>query len=259
MKILAAAASTAIIAGVLVLNGFQASTPAPAKAKAAASAPKAAADPILDGFKKATVASVSDAVDQITGQRGFMSHEMRPRVPGQIVGRAITAHLRQARPEQATPALSAKHSVEMIDSSKPGEVGIIVVENGLDVAGMGGLMATSAKVRGMAGMLIDGGLRDISEIRSLGLPAYSTSVVPSSSVGRWASVANNVPVQCAGITVRPGDIIVAGEDGVVRVPQERAAEVLKRSQEIDERETKMVPMIRQHKALSKVVEIFNRI
>jgi regulator of RNase E activity RraA len=52
---------------------------------------------------------------------------------------------------------------------------------------------------------------------------------------------------------------VAGEDGVVRVPQERAAEVLKRSQEIDERETKMVPMIRQHKALSKVVEIFNRI
>jgi regulator of RNase E activity RraA len=259
MKIVAAAASTAAIAGVLVLSGFQASAPAPAKAKPTASAAKAAADPILEGFKKATVASVSDAVDQITGQRGFMSHEMRPRVPGQIVGRAITAHLRQARPEQATPALSAKHSVEMIDNSKPGEVGIIVVENGLDVAGMGGLMATSAKVRGMAGVLIDGGLRDIAEVRSLGLTAYSTSVVPSSSVGRWASVASNVPVQCAGVTVRPGDIIVAGEDGVVRVPQERAAEILKRSQEIDERETKMAPMIRQHKALSKVVEIFNRI
>src|SRR5688572_14161482 len=118
MKIVAAAASTAIVAGVLVLSGFQASAPAPAKAKAPASAAKAAVDPLLEGFKKATVASVSDAVDQITGQRGFMSHEMRPRVPGQIVGRAITAHLRQARPEQATPALSAKHSVEMIDNSK---------------------------------------------------------------------------------------------------------------------------------------------
>jgi regulator of RNase E activity RraA len=188
-----------------------------------------------------------------------MSHDMRPRVAGQIVGRAITATLRQAPPDKATAALSAKHSVAMIDNSKPGDVGIIVVENGLDVAGLGGLMGTTAKVRGMAGVLIDGGLRDIAELRALGLPAYSRSVVPSSSVGRWATVSNNTPVQCAGIIVKPGDIIVAGEDGVVRVPQERAAEVLKRSQEIDDRETKMVPLIKQYKALSKVVEVFNRI
>lgn len=214
---------------------------------------------LLDGFRKSTVASVADAVDQITGQRGFMSHDMRPRIQGQIVGRAITALLRQTTPDKATPALSAKHSVEMIDSSKPGQVGIIVVENGLDVAGLGGLMATTAKVRGMAGVVIDGGVRDLPELRALNFPTYSRSVVPSSSVGRWASVSNNVPVQCAGVQVRPGDIIVAGEDGVVRVPAERAAEVLKRSQEIDERETKMVPMIKQHKALSKVVQIFNRI
>jgi regulator of RNase E activity RraA len=147
----------------------------------------------------------------------------------------------------------------MIDNSKPGEVGIIVVENGLDVAGLGGLMGTTAKVRGMAGVLIDGGVRDLPELRALGLPTYSRSVVPSSSVGRWASVASNVPVQCAGVRVSPGDIIVAGEDGVVRVPKDRAAEVLKRAQEIDERETKMVPLIRQHKTLTKVVEIFNRI
>ena len=101
----------------------------------------------------------------------------------------------------------------MIDNAKPGEVGVIVVENGLDVAGLGGLMGTTAKVRGMAGVLIDGGLRDIAELRALDLPSYSRSVVPSSSVGRWASVSNNTPVQCAGVTVKPGDIIVAGEDG----------------------------------------------
>jgi len=231
------------------LTGFQAAAPAKMSSDQA----------LIEGFKKSTVASVSDAVDQITGQRGFMSHDMRPRVPGQIVGRAVTATLRQAPPEKTTAALSAKHSVAMIDNAKPGEVGIIVVENGLDVAGLGGLMGTTAKVRGMAGVLIDGGLRDIAELRALNLPAYSRSVVPSSSVGRWATVSNNTPVQCAGIQVKPGDIIVAGEDGVVRVPQERAAEVLKRSQEIDDRETKMVPLIRQYKALSKVVEVFNRI
>ena len=110
----------------------------------------------------------------------------------------------------------------------------------------------------LTGNLIDC-IRDVAELRALDLPSYSRSVVPSSSVGRWASVSNNTPVQCAGVTVKPGDIIVAGEDGVVRVPQDRAAEVLKRSQEIDDRETKMVPLIRQYKALSKVVEVFNRI
>lgn len=227
---------------------------------AGAKKPAASADQqLLDGFRKSTVASVSDAVDQITGQRGFMSHDMRPRIAGQIVGRAVTALLRQASPDKTTAALSAKHSVEMIDNSKPGEVGIIVVENGLDVAGLGGLMGTTAKVRGMAGVVIDGGVRDLAELRALNLPTYSRSVIPSSSVGRWASVSNNVTVSCGGVQVKPGDIIVAGEDGVVRVPAERAAEVLKRSQEIDDRETRMVPMIKQHKALSKVVQLFNRI
>jgi regulator of RNase E activity RraA len=111
----------------------------------------------------------------------------------------------------------------------------------------------------MAGIIIDGGARDLAEVRGLGLPVYSMSVVPSSSVGRYATVAMNQPVKCAGIDVKPGDIIVAGEDGVVAVPLERAQEVLKRAQEIDEREGKMVPLIKQYKALSKAVEIFNRI
>jgi regulator of RNase E activity RraA len=175
------------------------------------------------------------------------------------VGRAVTALMREAAPEQATAQLSARHSVGMIDNAKPGEVGVIVIENGLDVAGLGGLMGTAAKARGMAGIIIDGGLRDVPEVRALGLTVYSRSVVPSSSVGRYATVANGIPVTCAGVEVKPGDIIVAGEDGVVVVPQERASEVLKRAQEIDERETKMVPLIKQYKALTKAIEIFNRI
>jgi regulator of RNase E activity RraA len=59
--------------------------------------------------------------------------------------------------------------------------------------------------------------------------------------------------------VNPGDIIVADEDGVVSVPKEKAAEVLKRAQEIDARENKMIPLIKQYKSLSKVVQMFNRI
>lgn len=216
-------------------------------------------DPLIAGFRKTTVASVADAVDQVVGQRGFMNHDMRPYIPGKVVGRAATALLRPATADKATPPLSAKHSVEMIDNAKPGEVGIIVIENGLDVAAMGGLMGTDAKARGLAGMVLDASVRDLAELRALNLPTYARGVVPSSTVSRFASVARGIPVDCAGVRVEPGDIIVAGEDGVVRVPKARAAEVLKRSQEIDERETKMVPMIQKYKSLQKVVEMFNRI
>jgi 3-hexulose-6-phosphate synthase / 6-phospho-3-hexuloisomerase len=72
-------------------------------------------------------------------------------------------------------------------------------------------------------------------------------------------VSKQVPVECAGVTISPGDIVVAGEDGVVVVPKDRAVDVLKRSQEIDARETKMVPFIKQYRSLQKAIEVFNRI
>lgn len=236
------------LASALVTLGFQLK-----------SAPAAVGDPLIEGFKKTAIASVSDAVDQVTGKRGFLNYDMRPRIPGPVVGRAVTALLKPAEPGKSTPALAIKHAVEMIDNANPGEVGVIVVEGDLNMTGLGGLMATAAKSRDMAGMIIDGGVRDLPEIRALGLPVYSRSVVPSTVVGRYASVAKQIPVQCAGVDVTPGDIIVAGEDGIVRVPQAVAKEVLKRAQEIDDRETRMVPYIRQFKSLAKAIQVFNRI
>lgn len=226
-----------------------------------APAPVAAApaDPLVEGFRTSTVASVSDAVDQIVGRRGYLSHDMRPYVAGTFVGRAATALVKPATPEQATPALAVKHSVEMIDAANPGDVGVIVMEGTLDVAAIGGLMGTSAKARGMAGMVLDGAVRDVGELRALGLPVFARAVSPATAVGRYASVAKQVPVECGGVLVSPGDIVVAGEDGVVIVPKDRAAEVLRRAREIDERETKMVPYIKQHRSLQKAIEIFNRI
>jgi regulator of RNase E activity RraA len=227
--------------------------------QAAAPAEVASTDPLMAAFSKSTVASVSDAVDQVVGRRGYLSHDVRPFVPGRFVGRAATALVRPASPEQATPALAVKHSVEMIDAAGAGDVGVIVMEGSLDVAAIGGLMGTAAKARGMAGMVLDGAVRDIAELRALELPVYARSASPATAVGRYASVSKQVPVECAGVTVSPGDIIVAGEDGVVVVPKDRAAEVLKRAQEIDERETKMVPFIKQYRSLQKAIEVFNRI
>lgn len=217
------------------------------------------ADPLVAGFQRVAIASVSDAVYSVTGERGFMSYDMRPIVKGRLAGRAVTTRMKPATPDKATPELSVKHAVEMIDNARAGEVGIIVIEDGLNVAGIGGLMGTAAKARDLAGILVDGGVRDVEELRALGLPVYARSITPATAVGRYATVARGIAVECAGVIVRPGDIIVAGEDGVVRVPKEKAEEVLRKAQEIDEREGKMVPLIKRLKSLQKAIQLFNRI
>jgi regulator of RNase E activity RraA len=223
------------------------------------SAPTVPDDPLIAGFKKSYPASVSDAVELVTGKNGTMWHDMKLINGTPIVGRAVTSLVKPASPEQSTPALSTKHSVEMIDNAEPGEVGVIVMDGTLEIAAMGNLMATAAKVRGMAGMVLDGAIRDVWDIRRMGLTVYARSMSPRTAVGHYATVARNVPVECAGVTVRPGDIIVADEDGVVVVPKERAQEVLKKAREIDDRERGMFPFIKQHKSLQKAIEAFNRI
>jgi regulator of RNase E activity RraA len=225
----------------------------------AAQSPAEPGDPLIAGFKSTYAASVSDAVELVTGRSGTMRYDMKLMTGANLVGRAVTALARAVPPEQATPALSTKHSVEMIDEAKAGDVGVIVMDGTLDIAAMGNLMATAAVERGMAGMVLDGALRDLWDVRRMGLTVYARSKSPRTTVGHYATVAKNVPVECAGITVRPGDIIVADEDGVVVVPQERAAEVLKEAQSIDERERGMYPFIRQYKSLQEAIAKFNRI
>jgi regulator of RNase E activity RraA len=136
---------------------------------------------------------------------------------------------------------------------------VIVVEEGLDISGIGGLMATACKARDLAGAVIDGAVRDVDEILAMEFPVFSRSISPATSVGRYVSVAKNIPVQCAGVTVNPGDIIVAGTDGVVVVPRDMAEEILQKAKSFDENESKMVPMIKEYKSIIRAVEEFKRL
>src|SRR5688572_20822143 len=96
--------------------------------------PATAVDPLIAGFKKSYPASVSDAVELVTGKNGTMRHDMKLMAGTNLVGRAVTALAKPAPPEQATPTLAVKHSVEIIDEAKPGDVGVIVMEGTLDIA-----------------------------------------------------------------------------------------------------------------------------
>src|SRR3954454_2072164 len=99
----------------------------------AAQSADAPGDALIAGFKSTYPASVSDAVELVTGKNGTMRYDMKLMTGANMVGRAVTAVARPAPADQTTTALATKHSVEMIDDAKPGEVGVIVMEGTLDI------------------------------------------------------------------------------------------------------------------------------
>jgi len=149
--------------------------------------------------------------------------------------------------------------LDAIDSSPAGSVYVMVLPNGEDYAGIGGLMATAMKYRGFAGAVIDGSVRDTPQIRKLQFPVFSRGVAPSTTINHYRVTGVNVPVTCAGVRVNPGDIVTADEDGIAVVPKSRAAAVLKKSQELDDTEHRMLPFIEKFRSIKEAVSQFGRI
>ena len=178
-------------------------------------------DPVMEGFRQVEVASTADAIEQLYGQRAYMSHEMRPLAPTKFAGPAVTVLLKKEEHKEGGAASAGM--LDAIDNAKPGSVYVMVLEDGADYAGIGGLMATAMKVRGLAGAVVDGSVRDTPQIRKLQFPVFSRGVVPSTTVNHYRFAGVNVPVTCAGVRVNPGDIIAADEDGVVVVPRAEGA------------------------------------
>lgn len=216
-----------------------------------------AADPLIESFRLVEVASVADAMEQLYGQRAYMSHRMRPLFPCKFAGPAVTVLMEKDEHREGSKA--SQGMLDAIDAAAPGSVYVLVLPDGADIAGIGGLMATAMRYRGLAGAVIDAGVRDVPQIRRIQFPVFSTGVVPSTSINHYRFRAANVPVMCAGVLVRPGDIVTADEDGVAVVPKEKAAEVLKRAQELDDTEHRMYPFIEKFRSIRQAVEKFGRI
>lgn len=200
--------------------------------------------------------NIADAVEEATGARGWMNADMKPIFDAKIVGRAATALMRPVLKNDTRKY--PNHLLEILDQAAPGSVLVYVMEDGLEIAAMGNLMATTARARALEGAVIDGAVRDISEIRRIGFPVFSRRVSPATSVGRMVSVAKQVPVICGGIQVNPGDYIVGDPDGVVVVPQAAAEQVVALLKQYDDKESKMVPIIEREKSILKAIEIYKR-
>lgn len=212
---------------------------------------------LIEAFGKVAVASVADAVDKVCGRRGYLDSVIKPRINDKrICGPAATV-LEAATDEFVPP----QHALDLIDETPAGSVIVISIEGGVsEVAVWGGLMTAGAVANNHVGAVLDGGVRDLTEIRrDYDFPVYARAVSPGTTLGRYRTVASQVPVCVGGVMVHPGDIVVGDVDGVVVVPHAQAEAVLKMAQEIDERELEQAKLIIAEKSLRKGLAKYGRI
>ena len=211
---------------------------------------------LLDGYRHVEVASVSDAMEKVIGQRMYLSHRMQPIFTSKFAGFALTVKLKK---EENKDPHALDGMLSAIDEGAPNSVYVMVVEDGADIAGMGGLMGTAMLARNFSGAVIDGGVRDTAYLKKIGFPIFALGNVPSTSVGHYRFDGASIPVKCDGVLVSPGDIVVADPDGVVIVPHAKAAEVLAAAQDMDFKEHSMYAYIEKLKSIEEAVKKFGRL
>ena len=144
----------------------------------------------------------------------------------EICGRAVTLW---TKPGDILFVLKAPDLIE------PGDV--LVVDGGgrLDAAIIGDILGGLAQARGAVGLVVDGAVRDVVDLRALGLPTFARGVHPATA-SKEGPGALNVPIQCGGVVVEPGDVVRADASGVVIIPRESAADVVERTRAVDANE-----------------------
>jgi len=191
---------------------------------------------LVEAFKELETAIVSDSM----GRSNAMSHDIKPIWRGaRVCGPAVTV--------QSWPAdnLTCHKAVEV---AEPGDVLVIDGAGYLDASPWGALISLSCQVKGIQGVVIDGGCRDVAEIERMRFPVFARAITPRGTV-KESFGRINYPIKCGGVLVNPGDLILGDEDGVVVVPREKASEILSLSKERVEKEEKLRREILQGKLL----------
>jgi len=204
---------------------------------------------IIERLLKLDTCAVSDALDSLNLKGATWG--VRPQWPcPKIAGRAVTMKIKPAGLQQPTQHLGTAP----IEAAQAGDV--IVIDNGgkLEFSCWGGLLALSAKLKGISGVVIDGASRDIDEARDLQFPVYARSVVPMTARNRVVQESFNQEIQFAGVQCCPGDLVLADGSGIIIVPREKEEEVVAAAEAIYAKEQEMAAGIRQGYSGKEVLE-----
>lgn len=198
-------------------------------------------DQLREAFAKVSTPNVSDAQ-----HRGGAMDGLTPLQQGvKIAGPAVT--VRTYPGDWAKP-------VEAIDACQPGDI-LVIDAGGRPPAIWGELATESCLQKGLAGVVIDGAIRDVDAIRALGFPAWARHQCPNAWEPKGFGEINT-PIRCGGQAVRPGDWIVADDSGLVVVPQEKAQEVANRALDVFEGENRVRREIKAGSTLAEVAQLY---
>src|SRR4051794_1089852 len=189
------------------------------------SAPQAAAE-LIESLKSFGVALLSDQLRRNRGSKGLIPYHR----PAPLAGTAVTVRTRGG---------DNLAILRAYDYCRPGDVMVVDADGDIDNALVGGIMTFAAAALGLAGMVLDGAIRDVAEIRERTFPVYARGVTHRGPY-KDGPGAINVPVSVGGMTVRPGDIVVGDQDGLVTFsPEEAPAIIEKASKQRDAEEVTM--------------------
>ena len=192
--------------------------------------------------------AVSDALDKL-GLKGAVTGIHRFATERRIAGRVLTVKLDRAEGRSNTRHLCTT----AIDSAEPGDIIVVEQRTGIDAASWGGNLAIGAKMRGVAGVIVEGPARDIDDCRKLDFPVFARSHTSRTARGRIVEVATNEPILVGDVEVDAGDYVVADGSGVVFVAQADIARVLETAEGIMTREEAMAQALRDGTPISQVM------
>jgi 4-hydroxy-4-methyl-2-oxoglutarate aldolase len=202
---------------------------------------------ILEGFRSLLRHdSITCAISDCMGRFNAMTSDMRPLFEGiRLVGTAVTVK---------TLASDLAAAFKAIDVCQPGDLVVIDSHGSINTAFWGENMTMSALNRGVIAAVIHGSCRDVEEIRRMKFPVICKGVVPN--VGAIAGYGDvNVPIQCAGVAVSPGDVVVVDGNGVVVVPIAEAAAILAKAKRLLETEHLLQEKIKAGATIGELVNV----
>ena len=221
-------------------------------------AQRPSADPVVQLMRDSFFSALlSDVLDDLGYRNQALPSRIRPLDESlKMVGRARTMVYADVyelpRPDENPHA----GEIKLIDSVQADQVVVCACGTSGRIAPWGGLLSTASKVRGAAGALMDGMVRDIMEIRELGFPVFHGGIGPLDSKGRARVIDLDVTVQCGGVFIAPGDLVFGDADGVVVVPQAIEAAVVEAAKEKLKGENKTKAALLAGRSLAEVYEEF---
>ncbi len=185
--------------------------------------------------------TTSDVLDELGFALAVPADVLVPRSPeGVVAGQVLSVRYLPERRAFASsevrhrPSRLAHHSVYAL--AEPGDVVVIDAHGTSGLSVIGGIAAQAARRAGVSGIVVDGAVRDLVEIRALGLPVWSRSLTPRTGKWRLEAVAINEPVMCGGVQVVPGDLMIGDESGICFIPVEAAEAAVNRILEVADAE-----------------------